>query len=286
MVRLRKKLQSERGASILLALLMLLVCMMVAASVLAAAASNAGKARSNRVEQQKYLTVSSAIQLVADEFEKATYTGKYTLYEWTVVTEEKDETGKVISTSSEDFFYIEQNQGVFKCGDLGEESGTSSTAVIPLLKELDAIFAEQFNGSGYGNIDGLGMLASTDTHTLTVTLPAGLTGYPYDTGAGPDAYKISDTVTVKVRLDHATHHIILTASLEDGSDPMSAELVAKVQKKDEDGNPVLTDGNPLVTVPPPAGATAAESKVDDAPKTYGTTDTMTWQLHWIRKGAA
>ena len=44
---LRKKLHSQRGASILLALLFLLVCMMAAASVLMAAVSNAGKSRSN-----------------------------------------------------------------------------------------------------------------------------------------------------------------------------------------------------------------------------------------------
>ena len=46
MKTLNRKLHSQRGASILLALLFLLACMMVAASVLMAAASNAGKIRS------------------------------------------------------------------------------------------------------------------------------------------------------------------------------------------------------------------------------------------------
>ncbi len=82
MRRLREKLHSESGASILLALLMFLVCGMVASSILAAATSNAGKARSNQVEHQKYLTLSSAIRLVADELERAEYTGQYNLYEW------------------------------------------------------------------------------------------------------------------------------------------------------------------------------------------------------------
>ena len=40
-----------------------LVCAMVGASVLMAAASNAGKSRSSREEQQKYLTLSSAMHL-------------------------------------------------------------------------------------------------------------------------------------------------------------------------------------------------------------------------------
>lgn len=53
MKTLNRKLHSQRGASILLALLFLLACMMVAASVLMAAASNAGKIRSNYEEQQR-----------------------------------------------------------------------------------------------------------------------------------------------------------------------------------------------------------------------------------------
>ena len=45
MKRVKEKLKSRRGASILLALLFLLVCVLVAMSVLMAAASNAGKIR-------------------------------------------------------------------------------------------------------------------------------------------------------------------------------------------------------------------------------------------------
>lgn len=263
-MRLRKKLQSERGASILLALLMLLVCMMVAASVLAAAASSAGKARSNRVEQQKYLTVSSAIRLVADELQQATYTGKYTVYTWTVET--TDSNGIVIST--EDFYHIGQAAGEYYCGDL--------TAQIPLGKELDEIFSKQFTGSGYAALSDPSIEAAT-VRTLTVELPTGLTGYPY-TPSGPDAYKVSDTVTVEVKLDHDTHHIILTAWLgtgasapADGSNTMIAELVAK-------NSPVI-DYNP-------AGRTASALTSESGSGTSETTDPMTWQLHWIKKGAA
>ena len=62
-----RRISFPSGASILLALLFFLVCAMVGASVLMAAASNAGKSRSSREEQQKYLTLSSAMQLVCDE---------------------------------------------------------------------------------------------------------------------------------------------------------------------------------------------------------------------------
>lgn len=73
-----KKLKSECGASILLALLFFLVCSMVAASILMAAVSNAGKTRSSREEQQAYLTLTSAMQFVCDDLLGATYYGKYT----------------------------------------------------------------------------------------------------------------------------------------------------------------------------------------------------------------
>lgn len=44
---LKRKLQSQRGASLLLALLFLVLCSLVSATILMAAVSNAGKARSN-----------------------------------------------------------------------------------------------------------------------------------------------------------------------------------------------------------------------------------------------
>lgn len=69
-----KKLKSSRGASMVLALVFLLVCVMVGSSVLMAAASNGGRSRSNRQEQQMYLVLSSALQLVADDLNGAEYT--------------------------------------------------------------------------------------------------------------------------------------------------------------------------------------------------------------------
>lgn len=74
---LKAKLNSRRGASLLLALLFFLIALLVGASVLMAAASNGGKAKSNRDEQQAYLTLSSALQLVVDDINGATYSGAY-----------------------------------------------------------------------------------------------------------------------------------------------------------------------------------------------------------------
>lgn len=77
MKAVRQKLKSQQGASILLALLFFLICILVAVSLLMAAVSNAGKIRSNREEHQKHLAVSSALELVCDDFLTVTYTVTY-----------------------------------------------------------------------------------------------------------------------------------------------------------------------------------------------------------------
>ena len=71
----RRKLNSSSGASILMALLLLLVAVMVSAVILAAAVSAAKTIRTDREQQQTYLTVSSAAALVRDSILNGS--GKY-----------------------------------------------------------------------------------------------------------------------------------------------------------------------------------------------------------------
>lgn len=66
--RISHKLNSTRGASLILALLFLLVCLSTGAVVLTAASANAGRQARNAAEQQAYLAVSSAMELVKEEF--------------------------------------------------------------------------------------------------------------------------------------------------------------------------------------------------------------------------
>lgn len=75
--RILKKLKSRRGASFLLALLFFLICSMVASSILMSSVSNAGKINSNKEEHQKYLILSSAVQLICDDLNKSDYIGRY-----------------------------------------------------------------------------------------------------------------------------------------------------------------------------------------------------------------
>ncbi len=276
MKRLREKLHSESGASILLAMLMFLICIMVASSIFAASTSNAGKARSNQVEHQKYLTLSSAIRLVADELEQAEYKGKYDVYEWDVTTTwtETDAEGNEVEYSDTDYyFYCEQAKGEYTCGDLKDTIGTD---LIPLGQELDAIFAEQFDGrNGYKALEDVEN--GQKTHTLTVTLPDDLPGYPYP-DSGPAVYQVPKEVTVEVTMDHDTRHITLTAWLgvdaeppEDKSYTMTAELVAS-------DFPVLNYN--------PGGRDADSTPPGSANKKEKTAaKSLKWELNWIRKGA-
>ena len=80
MERVREKLHSRTGASLLIALLFFLVAMTVGAVVLTAASANAGRIQKNRQEQQNYLAVDSAAELVKEDIvgaEKAIFTAEY-----------------------------------------------------------------------------------------------------------------------------------------------------------------------------------------------------------------
>lgn len=66
---LTRKLHSQSGASILLALVFFLLCAFVGAVVMGSAAANAQKISGQRAEQQAYYAVSSAACLIRDTLE-------------------------------------------------------------------------------------------------------------------------------------------------------------------------------------------------------------------------
>lgn len=78
---LGRKLKSRRGMSILMGLLLLLVCATAGAAALTSAASNAGRYTHMRQDQQRYLAVSSAAQLVRDKLCAGEYTASADLTE-------------------------------------------------------------------------------------------------------------------------------------------------------------------------------------------------------------
>ncbi len=215
---IREKLRSESGASILLALLFFLLCAMVGASVLMAAASNAGKSRSGREEQQKYLTLSSAMQLVCDELTAAEYTAKYsyTSVHYPAVYDPK--TGALISPEYTHHKY-EQKEGMFAC----ELSG-----VLPLREELDWLFAEKFYVAASPPdtcecipLTGGSIREPGEKHMLTLSVP--------DQADKPG---LGESVALTVQLTK-NYKIYLSASLGDYA--MYAELSNSGVPKIEEG---------------------------------------------------
>ena len=134
----RRKVHSQRGASLLLALLFLLLCAMVGASVLMAAASNAGKHRSNLTEHQTYLALSSAVSLLCDELNAAEYQGQY-LY-WTTTETVTNEDGEEHEVTHKHF---QQVDGSYTYTSSTEDGKLKSI----LLGNFDAIFAEMNKNS-------------------------------------------------------------------------------------------------------------------------------------------
>ncbi len=70
MNKLKIKLKSQKGASMIIALLFFLICSTVGISVLAAAKANTGRLLAQRENEQAYLTVRSAAQLMRSSLEE------------------------------------------------------------------------------------------------------------------------------------------------------------------------------------------------------------------------
>lgn len=81
MTNLRRKLNSQSGASIVIALVFFLVCLTVGAVVLTAATANAGRVTRIQKEQQAYFAVRSAAELLRDELAGESFTAKHDVWD-------------------------------------------------------------------------------------------------------------------------------------------------------------------------------------------------------------
>lgn len=217
---LQRKLCSQRGASMLLALLFLVLCTMVAASILMAAASNAGKYRSNLEEHQQYLTLSSTVSLLCDELNRAEYRGQYNYWEVTVTIPPETEGGEATTITTRHFRW--------------QPGHYTSQLTAMLLSDFDAIFykeaQKQLAGSDIQN-ESTGAPSTPPKefrHSLTVT---------------PSTDTVLDhPVDVELRVDTATYAMYLTATLDGYT--MEAELT-----------PISTSAPSLPASMTPLGAT-------------------------------
>lgn len=226
---LRRKWTGCQGASILLALLFLLVCMMAGASVLMAAASNAGKIKSNKVEQQKYLTLSSALTLLCDELTGVEYVGIYSYTRDTVYRTELDPDGNAISVYDHDEHSYSQQPGTLR-READPTTPLGWAGVLPLYNDLDVAFANNFQvpAGQRSPIDrytyqprNTSIIQPTSPHALELTVNAD------DTYGG-----LLEPVKITAQLKN-DGTITLTASLKNDPDYLM-EAVLKPNHKPED----------------------------------------------------
>ena len=134
-----KKLRSERGASILMALVLLLLASMVSAVILTAATSAARRVRNDREAQRDYLLVSSAAEMIRDSIQADEYYREvwFITYKDTI-----DEDGKVIPADPKTKTELKaENQ---PNGTMGEWlaagiDGSDATAAVTIKGSEDTI---------------------------------------------------------------------------------------------------------------------------------------------------
>ena len=106
-MKIKEKLRSSKGASLIIALVFMLFCAMVGSAVLAAATANGGRIAALKSDQQEYLNQRSAATLLSDELQinrpKLTVTKKevvkttYTVSDGGVLTPTGSDTTKTIN---------------------------------------------------------------------------------------------------------------------------------------------------------------------------------------------
>lgn len=235
-----------------MALLFLLVCMMVASSLLMAAVSNAGKIQSDRTEQQKYLTLSSALRLVCGELEKLEYTGQYQHDEWSVETDEKNDKGDVIGTKKTDYYWCGQKEGTLTGGSLADALRGF------FLKELDGMYGMAFKEKDFSYLPPQPP-QPPEEHTLVLTVEdSGLPG-------------LEEPVTVTLLMKEGGS-IHLTAAL--GSADEKGYLYTMEAEMTSTGIPALKYNSPV-------DATFNDTAASGTPV---FTDPVKWTLSWMDKG--
>lgn len=272
MEALKKKFKSRRGASLLLAMLFLMVCMMVGASVMIAAAFNLNKFRGVQEEQQKYLTLSSALNLLVDELERVEYVGKYE-YTLTMVILTDDDGEPIFDGDGNPIYhYIHTYEQV--AGELRlsvDQSDWGLNEVLPLYSYFDSVFAwesGEFDETEYIHpITGDQYFYKTDISSVSLPLHYKLELELTDEDGAYGG--LSDKVSIDVEL-REDGSIYLTATLEETDYKMIALLKANLDYEHNEypQNRLVLRGDEVDT------------------KTYETKLPIRWNLEYIFKGEA
>lgn len=182
-----RKLNSRRGASILLALVFFLISAMVGAVILTAASANVEKVRGRSEEQQAYLSIRSAAALLRDAMKDAKYTG----------TE-----SKIIYACAKatDYTFPDHDQHADTYPDPTLVLDTAATDKDRLQAELGKMVDAVFRS------------------TLRYTTPR-----PLDSAALKSSFTVTaegmDPVYVQLKMDPGTYGITAALSVRDPADP-------------------------------------------------------------------
>ena len=264
MERIRGKLHSRTGASMLIALLFFLVAMTVGAVVLTAASANAGRVKRNRQEQQNYLAVASAAGLLREDITGdpcLTFIGSYRRIDTEIVTyhESKDEeTGEVTTWTTT------EHKTEYK-KDADDESAPLSNSDGTGLDENSKLLTN-------------GIVSLDDTYYATV--PELLCAAPTQNLEKDLEFKENDELDIPAVEGKLT---IQTA----GNERYTIRVQLNSQRDGVSSNAMTMVFAPKVSGPEVAVSTkswnAGDSHYTEVTTTYKTT--VTWDKPVIRKGA-
>ena len=192
MRRVKEKLKSNSGATILFAILVFMLCILAGTGALTAAAANSGRYTHLKADQQQYLSVSSAAKLLKGELSGKTFTAKAR------VEETKDSTGTVSR----------------KADWVTTSSGAKDSAYNGSLKDLlMGRFEELFE---YGVYSSAGPLDAGSTLTVISDHPAKLEK-KLTLNAGSDVPAVTANLTMGTDASTLTaNDFTITIVLNDG----------------------------------------------------------------------
>jgi hypothetical protein len=270
-----KKLRANCGASFVLALLVFLICAMVGAAVITAASAGIQHVQARHRDQQEYLTLSSAAELVAKGVGNLQYEESETKIDHTC----NDETtytsyfgGTVSYTAAEAFV---RNLGYYYyqiSPDPASFADKSSSTAGMQTKDAAREAAAQALGTAVGDL-----LAKVRTN--------------------PDLAPYSAVLTISLNDSSVVRQVSVKLTMDSGCS-LSAELSVPQTEDYKPGySPFILDFQTVQAAPNPETSTASSDTFDyyyfysligthDFPvKTTVTKKTTSWQYASLTKGA-
>lgn len=251
MERMREKLHSRTGASMLIALLFFLTAMTVGAVVLASASANAGRGRENRQDQQSYLAVASAAELVKEDIAGRPGTAFTASYQ------------KVVTEYSETWTDAEGNSHTRYWTKTDYREGTAPNVENGKLLEA----AESDLGKLYYSVIWNPEIEGNWSGSVPESVPPESMQYSlkFSGDAGTGLPEVTGTLTVvKEEADaknRSRYTVFVTLEDADGKNPMTLTFPAEAKRatSTQGGNPTITTYTTTVTWDDPQVTRGAES---------------------------